>query len=55
MNAVKLQQEFVRKDSLEQHCSNENQLTTRNIPKGYMTGKEFWRLIREAIDEICKK
>ena len=55
MNAVKLQQEIAGKEYFDLHYSNENQLATRRIPEGYMTGEEFWRLIREDIDKIFKE
>ena len=29
----------------------ENQPNNRPVPEGYMTGEEFWRLIRENINK----
>jgi len=33
----------------------ENQQGNTSVPKGYMTGEEFWRLIRENINKIYKE
>ena len=55
MDAVKIQRDFVEENDVKNFHTAENSAGRKIIPEGYMTGKKFWRLIREDISKFYKE
>jgi regulatory protein YycI of two-component signal transduction system YycFG len=55
MDAVKLQQEFIKQGDLDGNYICKEQPVIHRVPVGYMTGEEFVKACIEDIDKFCKE
>jgi hypothetical protein len=55
MKTVEFQQKVEEREDVRRHYSEENPALTGKVPKGYMTGEEFFRGIKENITKYYKE